>query len=85
MLDRCYVKSNGSYVHYGGRGIAVCERWRTSYQNFLADMGRKPTGYYIDRKDVNGNYEPSNCRWVTVTESNRNKRTTKRIDTLKLG
>lgn len=74
MKERCYARSNPSYQHYGGRGITVCEKWIDSFENFLEDMGRKPPGFFIDRIDFNGNYEPSNCRWVSVADSNRNRR-----------
>lgn len=75
MKARCYNPSNISYRNYGGRGIAVCERWRKSFENFLNDMGEKPTVYYqIDRIDNEGNYEPDNCRWVTRIQNGRNTR-----------
>lgn len=73
-LDRCQNKKNVAYVNYGRRGITVCERWG-SFENFLADMGRRPTPKHtLDRSDVNGNYELSNCRWATRTEQMRNIR-----------
>lgn len=74
MKDRCYNINNICYSHYGGRGIVVCDRWRNSFDNFVLDMGERPEGHSLDRIDNNGNYEPNNCRWATVTEQNRNKR-----------
>jgi len=75
MKNRCYNSKNISYADYGNRGIKVCDRWRESYRNFLADMGRKPNKYFsIDRINVNGNYEPDNCRWVDAKQQSRNKR-----------
>lgn len=60
---------------YGGRGIKVCDRWANSFEDFLADMGPKPTPKHtIGRKDQNGNYEPSNCRWESIPQQNRNRR-----------
>lgn len=75
MQTRCFNKTAPAYKHYGARGITVCERWRT-FDNFLADMGAKPARCSIDRIDVNGNYEPGNCRWATSKEQSRNKRNT---------
>jgi len=75
LRSRCYSPQNADFADYGGRGIVVCPRWLTSYAAFLADMGRKPTATHsIDRKDVNGNYEPSNCRWATPHEQRTNQR-----------
>lgn len=71
MRSRCRDESNASYPLYGGRGITVCERWDTSFENFLEDMGERPgLDYQIDRRDPDGNYEPGNCRWITRAENN---------------
>lgn len=74
MIDRCYREKNKSYHRYGGRGIKVCGRWRSSFEVFLADMGRKPSqDHSIDRyPNGDGDYEPGNCRWATDTEQARN-------------
>lgn len=79
LRERCLLKSNPSYRHYGGRGITVSESWMT-YANFLADMGKKPAGTSLDRIDNNLGYFKGNCRWASVTEQQRNKRTTIMIE-----
>lgn len=74
MKARCTRKSHAGFIRYGGRGIAVCDRWM-KFENFLNDMGRKPTPrHHIDRIDTNGNYDGDNCRWVTQKENNQNRR-----------
>lgn len=80
MRLRCLVPSNPAYSDYGGRGITVCERWKDSCANFVADMGRKPSGRHeLDRIDNNKGYEPGNCRWATRTENDRNRRSNRHL------
>lgn len=75
MVARCSNPQHPSFRYYGGRGINVCERWRSSYENFLADMGRRPSpDLTLDRINNNGNYEPDNCRWATHSDQMRNRR-----------
>jgi len=78
MRSRCKYQYLDSYPRYGGRGIAVCDRWR-SFDAFLADMGEAPAGTSLDRIDTNGHYEPGNCRWATGAEQNANKRSNRNI------
>jgi hypothetical protein len=75
MMNRCHNPNNAGWLRYGGRGITVCERWKAAYLNFLADVGRRPSpSHSLDRINVNGNYEPSNCRWATSEEQLSNRR-----------
>ena len=75
MKQRCYNTCLPKYLEYGARGITVCDRWRDSYHDFLADMGRRPSDKHsIDRIDNDGNYEPGNCRWALADVQNKNKR-----------
>jgi len=75
MVQRCTTVKHQAYKDYGGRGIKVCERWRHSFENFLDDMGKRPSPLYsLDRIDNDGNYEPGNCRWATQTEQTNNQR-----------
>ena len=82
-MNRRVRNKNQKYYHlYGGRGISICERWsgECGFSNFLADMGKKPSqSHSLDRINVNGNYEPSNCRWATSAEQARNKRTNRTL------
>jgi hypothetical protein len=77
MLQRCYNSNCRDYPNYGGRGIAVCERWH-SFVNFLADMGEPPLGMSIDRKNNDGDYTPDNCQWATPAMQRANQRPRKR-------
>lgn len=74
MLARCRNPGAANYPNYGGRGITACDRWATSFEAFLADMGERPDGHTLDRIDAEGNYEPGNCRWATQAQQAKNRR-----------
>jgi len=73
MMARCFNSGNSAYHDYGARGITVCERW-LKFENFYADMGERPEGKTLDRIDNDKSYSPNNCRWASVKEQSRNKR-----------
>jgi hypothetical protein len=75
MLKRCYSPSTQYFEHYGGRGITACDEWRSDFSRFLADMGERPPGTTLDRKDNDKGYCKENCRWATRQEQGRNRRT----------
>jgi hypothetical protein len=74
MIRRCYEPKCDHFIYYGGRGILVCDRWLESVDNFIDDMGKCPDGFSLDRIDLNGNYCPENCKWITQAEQMRNTR-----------
>lgn len=74
MRERCRNPKHKGFKNYGGRGITICERWN-EFKKFMLDMGRKPDPKFtIEREDVNGNYEPTNCRWLSRKDQGRNQR-----------
>jgi len=79
MKARCYNKNHKSYKDYGGRGVKVCDEWKNDYLVFKtwALSNSYKEGLTIDRENNDGNYEPSNCRWVTIEEQAYNRRSTK--------
>lgn len=80
MLRRCYDSRREYYRNYGARGVTVCDRWRESFENFLADMGMPPSDEHtLERKEGHLGYEPSNCCWATRTEQANNRRTNVRL------
>ena len=75
IKHRCFNPNHKRYSDYGGRGISMCDRWKNSFEDFLADMGSRPTAKHsLDRIDNNADYSPKNCKWSTKAEQDNNKR-----------
>lgn len=80
MVSRCHDPRDLAFARYGGRGITVCQRWRESLDAFIEDMGPRPAGYQLDRKENDGNYEPGNVRWATRKQNQRNRRNSTMVE-----
>lgn len=79
MIARCENRGRREWMRYGGRGISVCDRWRSSFPAFLADVGPRPPGTTLDRINRDGNYEPGNVRWATWLAQQRNRNNNHRV------
>lgn len=81
MIQRCTNKNNKAYSNYGGRGVIVCDRWRYSYENFINDMGRRPSsGHSLERINNELGYNPTNCKWATRKDQARNRRSNRILE-----
>lgn len=79
MKQRCFNEGGPAYKNWGGRGIKVCDEWLNSFEQFFADMGRRPAGTSLERENNDGDYSPGNCKWGTRTEQSQNTRTAVRL------
>jgi len=79
MIQRCTNPKNRAWKNYGARGVQICPRWRESFEAFLQDVGLRPDGMTLDRKDGRGNYLPENCQWATKLTQNNNRRDSSRV------
>ena len=80
MKRRCYNPNWHAYHRYGGRGIMICDRWLNSFQNFYGDMGPRPVGYEIERKNNDIGYSPDNCEWASRTSQSNNTSASRKIE-----
>lgn len=78
-IQRCHSKTNKDYARWGGRGITVCDEWRSSFEAFYKHIGPRPDGTSLDRIDNSKGYEPGNVRWATHSQQQRNRRNSVRI------
>lgn len=80
MRERCSNPNHKSWANYGGRGIKVCDEWMESFESFIADMGQRPDGYWLERNNNNRGYSKDNCQWVTPRAQQNNKRTNRLLE-----
>lgn len=79
MKTRCGNKNNSAYSYYGGRGLSVCKRWLNSFENFISDMGPRPDGFTLERKNNALGYSPKNCVWASRSDQQNNRRVNRRV------